>query len=46
MHGGAFKAGNKQMGAKLAKAMAMRGYAVFTINYRLTGMYHEPKTQG
>jgi len=37
MHGGGFKAGNKRSGRKLALEMVARGYAVFSVNYRLTG---------
>jgi len=39
MHGGGFKAGNKRSGRKLALEMVARGYAVFSVNYRLTGDY-------
>jgi len=46
MHGGGFKAGNKNMGTKLAKKLTKRGYAVFSINYRLTGNYWPAETQG
>ena len=47
MHGGGFSAGNKRMGAKLAKALAERGYAVFSIAYRLTkDAYPDASTQG
>ena len=46
MHGGGFKAGNKRGGRKLALMLAARGYAVFSVNYRLTGGYHEAETQG
>jgi len=39
MHGGGFRSGNKRNGtiANLAKNLTMRGYALFSINYRLTG---------
>ena len=46
MHGGAFRAGNKNMGTKLAKKLTMRGYVVFSVNYRLTGSYWSPESQG
>ena len=37
MHGGAFVKGVKESGKDLATELAMRGYAVFTITYRLAG---------
>ena len=46
MHGGGFSGGNKRMGAKVAEALAERGYAVFSIAYRLTKDAHEAETQG
>ena len=36
IHGGGFRKGSKSSGSKIAKELAMRGYAVFSINYRLT----------
>ena len=39
MHGGGFTAGNKKMGRQFALEMTKLGYAVFSINYRLTGDY-------
>ena len=38
MHGGGFSAGNKRNNSivKYSHMMAMRGYAVFSISYRLT----------
>jgi len=41
MHGGGFRSGKKENGAKLATKLTMRGYAVFSINYRLTGGHSE-----
>ena len=46
MHGGGFKGGNKRMGRKLALELTARGYAVFSVNYRLTGGHHAAETQG
>ncbi len=37
IHGGAFKAGDKAMEATNAKYMIAKGYAVASINYRLSG---------
>ena len=37
MHGGGFSKGKKNEGSKLARDLTMRGYAVFSIDYRLTG---------
>ena len=45
MHGGAFKNGDKFSGKDLAKELASRGYAVFSINYRLTAGIR-PEEQG
>ena len=41
IHGGAFEMGDKRMpGAyDFVKMMAQRGYAVFSVNYRLTGSH-------
>lgn len=41
MHGGGFLGGDKRNDSivKYSKMMAMRGYAVFSISYRLTGGY-------
>jgi len=33
------------MGKKLAEKLTMRGYAVFSINYRLTGEYWSVESQ-
>ena len=45
IHGGGFKGGSKIIGRKLAEQLAMRGYAVFSISYRLTGDHWDPATQ-
>ena len=45
MHGGGFKGGNKRSGRKLALEMVARGYAVFSVNYRLTGNHWPMKSQ-
>ena len=37
MHGGWFSFGDKSNGTKLCTEMAMRGYAAFSVQYRLTG---------
>ena len=39
VHGGGFRSGDKESGEEFAKQLTMRGYAVFAINYRLTGNY-------
>ena len=39
MHGGGFTGGSKRTGRKFALEMVKLGYAVFSINYRLTGDY-------
>lgn len=44
-HGGGFKGGNKQVGKKLAEQLTVRGYAVFSINYRLTGEHWSMESQ-
>ena len=45
IHGGGFKGGSKIIGRKLAEQLAMCGYAVFSISYRLTGDHWDPATQ-
>ena len=45
MHGGGFTAGNKRVGRKFALEMTKRGYAVFSVNYRLTGDYWSMESQ-
>ena len=44
MHGGGFKSGDKKSGAGLAEKLVVRGYAVFSISYRLTADHWEPET--
>ena len=46
MHGGGFTGGDKKWGSELAEELAMRGYAVFSINYRLTGGHGKSKHRG
>ena len=46
MHGGGFSSGDKKSGSRLAQELAMRGYAVFSISYRLTGGHGKSKKQG
>ena len=42
MHGGGFRSGDKKYGAELAEKLVVRGYAVFSISYRLTADAWDP----
>ncbi len=43
VHGGGFSGGSKEAPAAIYQAMARAGYAVISINYRLTLKYHNPQ---
>ena len=45
IHGGGFTGGSKATGRKYALELTKRGYAVFSINYRLTGDYWPLESQ-
>ena len=39
VHGGSFNSGDKSIAEAFLRMLTQRGYAVFSINYRLTGNY-------
>ena len=43
--GGSYFEGGKEIGSEVAEELAMRGYAVFSISYRLTKGYNKLRKQ-